>query len=287
MEDEEGYTAFNLRPKQGGSGGPSPARNQDSHQCPGWLQVTLGAGNLVLAAAVLLLVVCVSHLVSEKGKTPTAPDCEGAGSRETPTPPGSDGAGSRETPTPPGSDGARSRDTATPPGSDGAGSRDTATPPGSDGAGSRDPSTAECSARLERFQSQLCPPAQPGPAGGSGCKLCPTDWQLRGDKCYWVSRGRKTWSESRTDCSARGSQLLVIQDPEELLLTSWIPKRRARWHVWSPAACHTLTVGVHKGPDKTFTSVLGRTVCPLPGEGLDLAGRLPAGSDPVSGVRPG
>ncbi|XP_032655159.1 uncharacterized protein LOC116835966 [Chelonoidis abingdonii] len=216
MEDEEGYTAFNLRPKQGGSGGPSPARNQDSHQCPGWLQVTLGAGNLVLAAAVLLLVVCVSHLVSEKGKTPTAPDCEGAGSRETPTPPGSDGAGSRETPTPPGSDGARSRDTATPPGSDGAGSRDTATPPGSDGAGSRDPSTAECSARLERFQSQLCPPAQPGPAGGSGCKLCPTDWQLRGDKCYWVSRGRKTWSESRTDCSARGSQLLVIQDPEEL-----------------------------------------------------------------------
>uniref|UniRef100_A0A674J789 C-type lectin domain-containing protein n=1 Tax=Terrapene triunguis TaxID=2587831 RepID=A0A674J789_9SAUR len=53
-------------------------------------------------------------------------------------------------------------------------------------------------------------------AGGSGCKLCPTDWQLRGDKCYWVSRGRKTWSESRADCSARDSQLLVIQDPEEL-----------------------------------------------------------------------
>uniref|UniRef100_A0A8C3PA03 C-type lectin domain-containing protein n=1 Tax=Chrysemys picta bellii TaxID=8478 RepID=A0A8C3PA03_CHRPI len=52
--------------------------------------------------------------------------------------------------------------------------------------------------------------------GGSGCKLCPTDWQLRGDKCYWVSRARKTWSESRADCSARDSQLLVIQDPEEL-----------------------------------------------------------------------
>ncbi|XP_039373079.1 killer cell lectin-like receptor subfamily B member 1B allele C [Mauremys reevesii] len=97
------------------------------------------------------------------------------------------------------------------PGSDGAGSRDTATPPGSG-----DPSTAECSARLERFRSQLCPPAPPGPAGGSGCKFCPTDWQLRGDKCYWVSRGSKTWSESRADCSARGSQLLVIRDREEL-----------------------------------------------------------------------
>ncbi|XP_074975695.1 killer cell lectin-like receptor subfamily B member 1B allele C isoform X2 [Caretta caretta] len=52
--------------------------------------------------------------------------------------------------------------------------------------------------------------------GSSGCKLCPTDWQLRGDKCYWVSRGGDMWSESRADCSVRGSQLLVIQDPKEL-----------------------------------------------------------------------
>ncbi|XP_023968145.2 killer cell lectin-like receptor subfamily F member 2 [Chrysemys picta bellii] len=164
MEDEEGYKALNLRPKRDGSGGPSPAGNQGSRQCPGWFQVALGAGNLILAVAVLLLAVCVSHLVSEKGPTPAAP--------------------------------------------------------GSAGAGSRDPSTAECSTRLENFRSQLsqrlCHPAPPGPAGGSGCKLCPTDWQLRGDKCYWVSRGRKTWTESRADCSARDSQLLVIQDPEEL-----------------------------------------------------------------------
>ncbi|XP_038227565.1 killer cell lectin-like receptor subfamily B member 1 [Dermochelys coriacea] len=172
MEDEEGYTALNLRPKRGGLTGLSPPGNQGSHQCPGWLQVTLGAGNLILS--LLLLAVCVSLLVSEKGKTPAAPDCDGAGSR------------------------------------------DTATPPGSDGAGRGDPSTAECSARLERFRSQLCHAAPTGPAGGSGCKLCPTDWQLRGDKCYWVSGGGKTWSESRADCSARGSQLLVIQDPKEL-----------------------------------------------------------------------
>ncbi|CAM5099058.1 unnamed protein product [Natator depressus] len=133
MEDEEGYTALNLRPKRGSSGGPSPPGNQGSRQCPGWLQVALGAGNLILAVALLLLAVCVSHFLSEKGQTPAAP--------------------------------------------------------GSDGAGSRDPSTAECSARLERFRSQLCHAAPTGPAGGSGCKLCPTDWQLRGDKCYWVSRG--------------------------------------------------------------------------------------------------
>uniref|UniRef100_A0A8C3I283 C-type lectin domain-containing protein n=1 Tax=Chrysemys picta bellii TaxID=8478 RepID=A0A8C3I283_CHRPI len=55
-------------------------------------------------------------------------------------------------------------------------------------------------------------------AGGPGCKLCPTDWQLRGDKCYWFSRGRNTWNASRVDCSARGSQLLVIRDREELFI---------------------------------------------------------------------
>nr|XP_042717113.1 killer cell lectin-like receptor subfamily B member 1 [Chrysemys picta bellii] len=171
MEDEEGYTALNLRPKRGRSDGPSPGGNQGSRQCPGWLQVALGAGNLILS--VILLAVCVSHFMSEKGQSPAAP------------------------------------------GSDGAGSRDTATPPGSE-----DTCTAECSACLERFRSQLsqrlCHPAPPGPAGGSGCKLCPTDWRLRGDKCYWVGGGSKTWSESRANCSARGSQLLVIRDQEEL-----------------------------------------------------------------------
>ncbi|XP_075769532.1 killer cell lectin-like receptor subfamily B member 1B allele A [Pelodiscus sinensis] len=97
------------------------------------------------------------------------------------------------------------------PGSDGAGSRDAATAPGSG-----DPSTAACSTHLERVRSQLCPPAQPGPAGGAGCKLCPSDWRLRGDKCYWVSTENKTWNKSRSDCAARGSQLLVIRDREEL-----------------------------------------------------------------------
>ncbi|XP_075769531.1 killer cell lectin-like receptor subfamily F member 1 isoform X3 [Pelodiscus sinensis] len=97
------------------------------------------------------------------------------------------------------------------PGSDGAGSRDAATAPGSG-----DPSTAACSARLDRVRSQLCPSAQPGPAGGSGCKLCPSDWRLRGDKCYWVSTENETWNKSRSDCAARGSQLLVIRDQKEL-----------------------------------------------------------------------
>ncbi|XP_067393029.1 killer cell lectin-like receptor subfamily B member 1B allele B, partial [Emydura macquarii macquarii] len=100
-------------------------------------------------------------------------------------------------------------------GSHGAGSGNTSTPPGN-----RDNSTANCCTQLERFLSRLnqslCHPAQPGPAGGSGCKLCPSDWRPRGDKCYWVSRDSNTWNKSHANCSERGSQLLVIRDQEEL-----------------------------------------------------------------------
>ncbi|XP_074873437.1 killer cell lectin-like receptor subfamily B member 1B allele C [Carettochelys insculpta] len=93
------------------------------------------------------------------------------------------------------------------PGSDGTSSRDTAAAPGS---------TTDSSAHLERVRSQLCLPAQPGPAGGSGCKLCPMDWRLHRDKCYRDGKGLKTWNESRSDCARRDSQLPVIQDQEEL-----------------------------------------------------------------------
>ncbi|XP_075769867.1 killer cell lectin-like receptor subfamily B member 1B allele B isoform X1 [Pelodiscus sinensis] len=124
------------------------------------------------------------------------------------------------------------------PGSDGAGSRDAATAPGSG-----DPSTAACSARLDRVRSQLCPPAQPSPAGGAGCKLCPSDWRLRGDKCYWVSTENKTWNKSRSDCAKRGSQLLVIRDREELEALQDLTQGSSK-----------LWVGLsHPSPEKTWT----------------------------------
>nr|XP_032636796.1 killer cell lectin-like receptor subfamily F member 1 [Chelonoidis abingdonii] len=113
-----------------------------------------------MAHVVIALGIWLSHLVSEKGQTPAAPDC--------------------------------------------------------DGIGSRDPSTAEYSTCLEHFRSQLCHLALPSPAGDSRCRFCPTDWRLDGNKFFWVSRENKIWSESRIDCSARGSQLLVIRDPTEL-----------------------------------------------------------------------
>ncbi|KAH1182890.1 hypothetical protein KIL84_004382, partial [Mauremys mutica] len=51
---------------------------------------------------------------------------------------------------------------------------------------------------------------------GSGCKLCPPNWLLHRDKCYWVSKDKNPWDKSRDDCSRRSSRLLVIRDQDEM-----------------------------------------------------------------------
>uniref|UniRef100_A0A8C8S768 C-type lectin domain-containing protein n=1 Tax=Pelusios castaneus TaxID=367368 RepID=A0A8C8S768_9SAUR len=50
---------------------------------------------------------------------------------------------------------------------------------------------------------------------GSGCKLCPPNWLLHGDKCYWLSKESKTWKESHDYCAAKNSQMPMFQDQDE------------------------------------------------------------------------
>ncbi|CAM5171249.1 unnamed protein product [Eretmochelys imbricata] len=54
------------------------------------------------------------------------------------------------------------------------------------------------------------------PPEGSGCNLCPRDWLLHGDNCYWLSKERKDWTGSHDDCSGKSSRMLVIQNWEEM-----------------------------------------------------------------------
>uniref|UniRef100_A0A8C8RKB5 C-type lectin domain-containing protein n=1 Tax=Pelusios castaneus TaxID=367368 RepID=A0A8C8RKB5_9SAUR len=83
---------------------------------------------------------------------------------------------------------------------------------------------------------------------GSGCKLCPMDWRLWGDKCYWVSPDSKLWSESRSDCAERGSQLLVIRDRAELVKGT----RTSRW------SCPGRGGPWEQNPRASFRHILGR-----------------------------
>uniref|UniRef100_A0AAQ6IQ16 C-type lectin domain-containing protein n=1 Tax=Anabas testudineus TaxID=64144 RepID=A0AAQ6IQ16_ANATE len=46
-------------------------------------------------------------------------------------------------------------------------------------------------------------------------KFCPEGWTRFGCSCYFKSTEKKTWSESRTDCENRGSDLVTINSKEE------------------------------------------------------------------------
>uniref|UniRef100_K7FSW7 C-type lectin domain-containing protein n=1 Tax=Pelodiscus sinensis TaxID=13735 RepID=K7FSW7_PELSI len=83
---------------------------------------------------------------------------------------------------------------------------------------------------------------------------CPMDWRLHGDKCYWVSREYKTWNESHSDCITRGSQLLVMQDREELEALQDLTQGRAQF--WVGLSCPS--------PGKAWTWLDGSQLDPTP-----------------------
>ncbi|XP_077781351.1 killer cell lectin-like receptor subfamily F member 1 [Podarcis muralis] len=90
-----------------------------------------------------------------------------------------------------------------------------------------------CNASTDKFRASLrhnlCNQNQNRSSDNSPCKVCPLQWQLHRDKCYWLSDYMKTWDESQHDCSTRDSQLLVIQDKEELDFIESITKNSKYW----------------------------------------------------------
>ncbi|XP_039373281.1 killer cell lectin-like receptor subfamily B member 1B allele C [Mauremys reevesii] len=78
----------------------------------------------------------------------------------------------------------------------------------------------ECNSSLKVSQSWLNQSLYPKPDNNSteasGCKLCPPNWLLHTDKCYWVSKEKTPWNKSRDDCSKRSARLLTIRDQDEM-----------------------------------------------------------------------
>ncbi|XP_077781353.1 killer cell lectin-like receptor subfamily B member 1C [Podarcis muralis] len=86
----------------------------------------------------------------------------------------------------------------------------------------------------------------------SACRLCPAQWHLHRETCYWSSTNVKSWDGSRDDCLARNSQLVAIKDKEEMFLKQitnqtllyWIglflswPEKKWMWITGSGFAQH-------------------------------------------------
>ncbi|XP_010150642.1 PREDICTED: killer cell lectin-like receptor subfamily F member 1, partial [Eurypyga helias] len=51
---------------------------------------------------------------------------------------------------------------------------------------------------------------------GSRCELCPIGWKLHYGRCYFYSETRDTWENSRMYCSAKKSELLIIENETEM-----------------------------------------------------------------------
>ncbi|XP_009462441.1 PREDICTED: C-type lectin domain family 2 member B-like [Nipponia nippon] len=49
----------------------------------------------------------------------------------------------------------------------------------------------------------------------AGCRLCPQDWQLHGEKCYRLSKEKGNWSQGKKGCENQESQLVVLCDKKE------------------------------------------------------------------------
>ncbi|XP_077110201.1 uncharacterized protein LOC143766415 [Ranitomeya variabilis] len=70
---------------------------------------------------------------------------------------------------------------------------------------------------IEKYRNELSKELCPNKSDNStGCLLCPFEWQLHGDHCYYYSDvPNRTWNQSRDDCKMKGADLLVIKDQEQ------------------------------------------------------------------------
>ncbi|XP_076216354.1 killer cell lectin-like receptor subfamily B member 1B allele C isoform X2 [Aptenodytes patagonicus] len=68
---------------------------------------------------------------------------------------------------------------------------------------------------ISSLMQYFCEPRQDSPAARAGCKLCPQDWQLHGDRCYWLSKETGNWNQGKTGCENQKSQLVVLRNKKE------------------------------------------------------------------------
>ncbi|CAM5159129.1 unnamed protein product, partial [Eretmochelys imbricata] len=77
-------------------------------------------------------------------------------------------------------------------------------------------------------------PCQSGTQERSGCKLCPTNWLLHMDKCYWESKEKAPWNKSRdfiVPCQLQAFIQITSKDINWIWLglTITFPARKRNW----------------------------------------------------------
>ncbi|NXC77227.1 KRBBC protein, partial [Anhinga anhinga] len=68
---------------------------------------------------------------------------------------------------------------------------------------------------ISSLMRYFCKPRRESPAAHTGCKVCPQDWQLHGERCYQLSKKIGSWAQGKKDCEDQKSHLVVFHDKKE------------------------------------------------------------------------
>ncbi|XP_024048287.1 C-type lectin domain family 12 member B-like [Terrapene carolina triunguis] len=92
------------------------------------------------------------------------------------------------------------------------------------------------SKRLQDMKDNLCLKGEEkNKNNGPNCTLCPANWQwMGGDTCFYMSREKRPWKQSREFCSLQNSPLLMLQDKKKL---NHVPPRETRDYYWIGLSC--------------------------------------------------
>ncbi|XP_008103843.1 killer cell lectin-like receptor subfamily F member 1 isoform X2 [Anolis carolinensis] len=83
---------------------------------------------------------------------------------------------------------------------------------------------------ISHLKQFLCKPLRISLTESFKCKLCPQNWFRYGNKCYWVSKKQETWKKGQEDCKAKDSQMLVVQNQDEVaFIQSVIGETQLLW----------------------------------------------------------
>ncbi|KAM6903517.1 uncharacterized protein PEZ65_018339 [Lycodopsis pacificus] len=61
--------------------------------------------------------------------------------------------------------------------------------------------------------------------------VCPADWRLFNDSCYFISRTTRDWPESKSYCQSQGAYLAIIHTAEEQTFL-WDHLPRGHWNAY-------------------------------------------------------